>query len=371
MNSNTRSNPNLRILHLEDSTLDHELVKRELQRAGASFEICRIETLESFALELRSDNFDVVLADYRLAGFTALNAWELMQDRHCRIPFVLLSGAIGESAAVAAIKMGISDYLPKEDMGKLGRVLERAIEMHRIQMDKEATDTELAASEQRLADFAEHLQATIEQERAAIAREIHDDIGGSLAAIRFDLSWISRHSTEPAMLSHLAAASDMLSHALNASQRIMMNLRPAVLDQGLVAAVEWLATSFTKRTTIPVAIRSPQNFERLPKTVQLTAYRTTQEALTNIGKYAQCTQVNIELSDAKGVLTLEVSDNGLGIHEHDLTKTSSFGIRGLKERARTVGGWLDVSSMPGLGTTILLSIPIKPLEDDQVKGFNT
>ncbi len=371
MNSNTRTNPTLRILHLEDSALDHELVKRALQHADLSFDIRRIETLENFARALQQIDFDVVLADYRLPGFTALDAWELMQHKLCRIPFVLLSGAIGESAAVAAIKTGISDYLPKDDMGKLRRVLERAIEMHRIQLEKEAADAELTASEQRLANFAEHLQTTIEQERAAIAREIHDDIGGSLAAVRFDLSWISRHTTEPAALAHLTAASDMLAHALQASQRIMMNLRPAVLDQGLVAAVEWLATSFSKRTSTPVTVRSQPSFEHLPKAIQLTAYRTTQEALTNIAKYAQCTQVTIELSDAKGVLTLEVTDNGIGIHGPDLSKTNSFGIRGLKERARTVGGWLDVSSMPGSGTTILLSVPVKPLAHDTSKGLKT
>lgn len=371
MNSTTRTNPTLRILHLEDSALDHELVKRALQRSGLSFDIHRIETLESFSQALEQVDFDMVLADYRLSGFTALDAWELMTIKPCRTPFVLLSGAIGESAAVAAIKLGISDYLPKEDMSKLRRVLERAIEMHRIQLGKEAADVELAASEQRLANFAEHLQATIEQERAAISREIHDDIGGSLAAVRFDLAWISRHTTDPTVQEHLAAASDMLSHALQASQRIMMDLRPAVLDQGLVAAVEWLAHSFSKRTHIPVTVRSPPNFDLLPKAVQLTAYRTTQEALTNIAKYANCSQVKIELSDAEGVLTLEITDDGIGIHGPDLSRASSFGIRGLKERARTVGGWLDVSSVPGLGTTILLSVPVEPLAHEVTKGLCT
>ncbi len=370
MTNHPPSHTPLRILHLEDSTLDHELVKRELHRAGNAVEIERVDTLEDFAVALERDAFSVVLADYRLPGFTALDAWEVMQKKELTTPFVLLSGAIGESAAVAAIKVGISDYLPKEDIGKLGRVLERAIEMHRIRLEKEAADAELAQSEKRLASFAEHLQTTIEQERAAIAREIHDDIGGSLAAVRFDLSWISRRTSDPAMLSHLGAASDMLTHALDASQRIMMNLRPAVLDQGLVAAVHWLATSFSKRTGLPATVRSPQKIEGLSKPVQLAAYRTTQEALTNIGKYAQCTQVKIELSDAEGVLTLEVSDDGIGITGQDRDKTSSFGIRGLQERARTVGGWLDVSSQPGHGTAIILSIPLTTTAVDDPGDFD-
>ena len=350
----------MHILHLEDSSLDHELVKRELNKTGEAITTQHVETLADFARALEQETFDVILADYRLPGFTALDAWNTMQSLHLRTPFVLLSGAIGESAAVAAIKIGISDYLPKEDLGKLWRVLQRAVEMHRVQLEKEAADAELVLSERRLTNFAHHLQDTIEQERAAIAREIHDDIGGSLAAVRFDLSWVSRHTSDPAVLTHIAAASEMLTHALDASQRIMMNLRPAVLDQGLIAAVSWLANSFTKRTGIPATVRAPQRIDELPKAVQLAAYRTTQEALTNIHKYARCTEVKIEISDAEGVLTLEVTDDGVGLDRDDLTKPSSFGIRGMKERARTVGGWLDVSSQPGQGTAIILSIPLQP-----------
>lgn len=362
MKSKPTNTTPLRILHLEDSTLDHELVKRELYGSGVTARIERVDTLEGFADAIDTTSFNVILADYRLPGFTALDAWHVLQNKHLRTPFVLLSGAIGESAAVAAIQVGISDYLPKEDIGKLWRVMERAIEMHRVQIEKEAADEELAQSEKRMAIFAEHLQNTIEQERAAIAREIHDDIGGSLAAIRFDLAWISRHTSDKATLAHIGAASDMLAHALNASQRIMRDLRPAVLDQGLVAAVYWLANSFSKRTGIPTVIQSPKRIEHLPKSIQLAAYRTTQEALTNINKHALCTCVKIEISDAEGVLTLEVTDNGIGIQSQSLTKTGSFGIRGLKERARTVGGWLDVSSQPNHGTSIILSIPLKPSE---------
>ena len=349
--------PPLCILHLEDSVPDHLLVKREFLKSGEPVALKRVETLSDFAQALDEVRFNVILADYRLPGFTALDAWRVMQDKHLRLPFILLSGAIGETAAVAAIKVGISDYLPKNDLTKLRHVTQRAIEMHRLLLAKELADIELAQSEQRLASFAEHLQTTIEQERAAIAREIHDDIGGSLAAIRFDLSWIARHATDQATLSHIASATEMLQHAVEASQRIMMNLRPAILDQGLVAAIHWLSGNFSKRTGIPVTVRAPQQLEQLPKATQLVAYRTAQEALTNIGKYAACTQVKIDLSGAEDVLTLEVTDNGQGLLAADFSKPRSFGIRGLKERAKAIGGWLDVSSQAGQGTSIILSVP--------------
>lgn len=350
--------PPTRILHLEDSALDHDIVQRTLRKANFAYEIARVETLPDFVRAVQTSSFDVILADYRLPGFTALDAWEALQVLPLHPPFILLSGAIGETAAVDAIKLGMSDYLLKDDLGKLAYVIERAIDVEKTKLAKERADKELAASERRLAQFAEHLQMSIEQERATIAREIHDDIGGSLAAIKFDLSWIGRHHADPPTVAHIEAASSMLQHALGASQRIMMNLRPAILDQGLEAAVDWLAREFEKRTGVKTQFRASFGHAPIGKAIQLTAYRTAQEALTNISKHAQCQEVRIELSDAEGVLTLEITDNGRGIPPPERDNPNAFGLKGLQERARTVGGWLDVSSRLGQGTSITLSVPL-------------
>jgi signal transduction histidine kinase len=352
----------VRILHLEDSVLDHDIVQRMLRKSGVSFEIVRIETLADFAQAVQASNFDVILADYRLPGFTAIDAWNTLEKLPHHPPFILLSGAIGETAAVDAIKLGMSDYLLKDDLGKLAHVIERAIEVQEAKLAKERADAELLASEGRLAQFADHLQMSIEQERASIAREIHDDIGGSLAAIKFDLAWIGRHHTDAPTLAHLEAASSMLQHAIGASQRIMKNLRPAILDQGLEAAIDWLAREFEQRTGVKTQFRASFKQPDISKSIQLTAYRTAQEALTNISKHAQCQEVRIELSDAEQVLTLEITDNGRGIPSPRDDQPNALGLKGLQERARTVGGWLDVSSRLGQGTSITLSVPLtKPL----------
>ena len=349
----------LRILHLEDSELDHQLVVRALQKDRLTFSIRRVDTLEDFAQRNRELHYDVILADYRLPGFTALDAWNSLQQQPDRPPFILLSGAIGEPAAVAAIQLGISDYLPKDDVHNLRRVIERALAIAEAKRAQAQAVLELAQSEQRMAQFAEHLQTAIENERAAIAREIHDDIGGSLAAVRLDLSWIERHTASDDVQSHVSSAGEMLQHAIGASQRIMMNLRPAILDQGLVPAIQWLAESFQRRAGVRTSLTTNRDDVRASKAIELTAYRTAQEALTNIAKHAQCTEVKIELSDAEGVLTLEISDNGRGISNAELQKAEAFGIRGLKERARVVGGWLDISTAHGSGTTVILSVPLQ------------
>ena len=353
----------VRVLHLEDSPADHELVRLTLRRAGVAYAMRHADTLAGLQEWLEREPFDLILADYRLPGFTALDAWHLVQQRPGHPPFVLLSGAIGEAAAVDAMRAGFADYLLKDDMARLPHVLARAIEVAEARRAREQAAAELAESEQRLAALAEHLQTSIEEERAAIAREIHDDIGGALAAVKFDLAWIGRHAQEDGLRRHTATATEMLQHAIDAAQRLMMNLRPPVLDEGLVAAVRWLAETFERRTGVRVSVASSGDTLHVPPAVQLVAYRTAQEALTNVGKYAQARQVRIDLSDHEGVLTLEVQDDGLGMAPEALKKPRSFGLKGLQERARRVGGWMDVSSRPGHGTLVVVSIPLGSADD--------
>ncbi|MCZ2103934.1 MAG: histidine kinase [Comamonadaceae bacterium] len=353
-------NKPVRVLHLEDSAIDHELARLALRAAPLPCTLQQVDTLEEMVGHLQSAHYDVVLADYRLRGFTAIDAWERARQLPEHPPFVLLSGAIGEAAAVDAMRLGFADYLLKDDIARLPRVIQRAIEMAEARRAREQAIAELAASEQRLADLAEHLQTMIEEERAAIAREIHDEVGGAITAARIDLAWIGRHSTDTALASHVASAGDLLHQALGASQRIMMNLRPPVLDQGLVAAVQWLLQSFERRTQVATRLRVARETVALVPTLQLVAYRTAQEALTNIQKHALARNVRVELSDHEGVLTLEVSDDGVGIAPEALAKRTSFGLRGLRERARRAGGWLDVSSQVGRGTSVILSLPVAP-----------
>ena len=357
----------LLVLHLEDSATDQRLVAVTLRRAGMDCQITSVDTLEDFMVQLQSVTFDVVLADYYLPGFTAIDAWQAAQSLPARPPFVLLSGAVGETAAVDALHQGIADYLLKEDIARLPYVLQRALEMAHTRAAKDQAMRELAQSQRHLSELTEHLQQTIERERAAIAREIHDDIGGSLTSVKFDLAWLQRNAQTEAERAHAASGMEMLQHALGASQRIMQNLHPPVLEQGLVAAVQWLAENFERRTGVVTQFHRSREHMQVPAEIQVVAYRTAQEALTNVSKYAQASQVHIDLSDHEGFLTLEVRDNGQGMQEAQRLKPKAFGLRGLAERARTVDGWLDISSQPGRGTSIIVTIPLPlpPLEQGE------
>jgi signal transduction histidine kinase len=348
----------LRLLHLEDSELDHELTIAQLRRAGWEFEVRRVDSGASFQ-EALLERWDAILSDYNLPGYTGLQALDRVRSMRLDLPFILVSGEIGEDMAVQAMRRGASDYLIKSNLARLAPALEHAIEAAESRRARQAADAEVARSREQLSELAQHLQTSVEMERAAIAREIHDDVGGSLTALKFDLAWIARRSDDPELRQRVRSALETVTHAIEASQRIMHNLRPAILEQGLVAALQWMTNRFERRTGIPTQFRTSHEALLLPAGVPLVAYRTAQEALTNVSKHAGATKARVDLSLARGVLSLEVSDNGRGLVQGDLAKARSFGIRGLRERAGTVGGWIELSSGAG-GTTLILSVPIPP-----------
>ncbi|MDP1691403.1 MAG: histidine kinase [Burkholderiaceae bacterium] len=346
----------LRVLHLEDSEVDHELAIARLQVGGRAVQTLRVETEAGFRAALDED-WDAILSDYNLPGFSGLAALEILKASGRLLPFIIVSGEIGEETAVQAMRNGANDYLLKSNLARLAPALDLAIEANETRRARVAADRELAASRRQLSALAQHLQTSVERERAAIAREIHDDVGGALTALNFDLAWIARHAQAPAMQQKVQSAIEMAAHAIEASQRVMHHLRPAILEQGLVAALQWLAQRFEKRTGIECGFRTTDENLDLPRGIPLVAYRAVQEALTNVSKHAQAGKVSIDVSLAGGVLSIEVSDNGCGLTAEDLAKAKSFGIRGLRERADMVGGWVDFSTSGG-GTTLILSVPV-------------
>jgi signal transduction histidine kinase len=356
----------IRLLHLEDSEPDHALAMAHLMRGGIRFEAVRIETRGEFEAAL-AQPWDLVLSDYNLPGFTGVEALQILRARPAGdappVPFILVSGQIGEDTAVEAMRNGASDYLLKNKLARLAPAVEHAIAAGETQRARLAADRELKASRRRLSELAQHLQTSVEAERHAIAREIHDDVGGSLTALKFELDWIRRHATAPEIQQRALAALETVTSAIDASQRIMQNLRPAILEQGLVAALQWMTSRFEKRTGTACEFRTSHERMALPPGVPLVAYRTAQEALTNVSKHAQARRVVVDLSMTGGVLSLEVSDDGQGLRSADLAKARSFGIRGLHERASTVGGWVELSSTAA-GTSLILSVPL----DDPALG---
>lgn len=210
-----------------------------------------------------------------------------------------------------------------------------------------------------LAELSSHSELVKEQERARIARELHDDLGGNLTAIKMALAMLTRRlPNEPAILAEKAAYLDSLvDRTIDAVHRISRDLRPSTLDLGIVAALEWQASEFQQRTGI--ACSTSIDPEIALDDDQATAlFRIFQEALTNIAKHASATAVAVRLRRVEDTLQLSISDNGCGVAPVDRLKPESFGLRGMDERARALKGSLTLSVPPGGGTMVSILIPL-------------
>ena len=348
----------IRLLVVEDSELDYELLLRSLRRQHFDPHAVRVEEAGSLQSALADGTWDAVISDHHLPRFSSTEALRIVRSEGANLPFIIVSGNIGEDAAVAAIQAGADDYLIKGRLARLGPALRNAISAGAVRRERSAAQQALAASEQRLRALTDHLQQAVEAERADIAREVHDDVGGMLTALRFDLSWIERHG-DIAIRDRAHQGLETLNQAVEAVHRIMRNLRPPALEAGIVAALEFLVSQFESRTGINTHLDCNRERIDVSEQIAITVYRVAQESLTNIGKHSQAAHARLDLVIQDDMLSLEISDDGVGISEADLDKPGSFGLRGLTERARQANGWLEIAAGIGKGA-IMLMIPLTP-----------
>jgi PAS domain S-box-containing protein len=225
---------------------------------------------------------------------------------------------------------------------------------------------ELRASREQLRRLSTHLQSARESERGAIAREIHDELGGALTALKFDIASFEEalprgeaSAMREIVVEKLESMSALIDTTVQTMRRIITQLRPVLLDSlGLSAAIEWLAEDFQHRTGITCQSRI-RGEDGLADHDRATAvYRIVQETLTNVARHAGATHVEIVLEIHEGMLSLSVRDNGRGLTDEQVQAPGSFGIMGMKERALIFGGEVTLSSSGMGGTTVSLSLPL-------------
>jgi signal transduction histidine kinase len=234
---------------------------------------------------------------------------------------------------------------------------------------------ELERSREELRSLSRHLQTVREEEKARIAREVHDELGSTLTALRMDLDWMAtRLPSDMAPLREKRSAMvKLVESAVAATRKIVTDLRPSVLDDlGLAAAVRWQASEFQKHTGVAIEVEAPYEDAPIQRDTALALFRIFQETLTNVARHAKATHVWVDLSLRDAGYVLRVRDNGEGMSEKELIKATSHGVRGMRERAQQFGGEVTVSSQPGEGTTLVASVPAKPLDDpsqlDRARG---
>lgn len=222
-------------------------------------------------------------------------------------------------------------------------------------------ESEIAYSREQLAELSSYLQKVKEHERARIAREIHDDIGGTLTAIKCELLPCLDSMQRPATFYQKKAASieNLVDHVIDSTRRISMDLRPGILDFGIVAAVQWQAKEFYNRTGISSYVACEKEEISLDSDLSVALFRIFQEILTNISKHAQASGVWVKLAESDGKVALEVIDNGRGIQPQDIKKQDSFGIRGMRERCQQLKGSFHISGESGKGTKVSILVPIE------------
>lgn len=226
-------------------------------------------------------------------------------------------------------------------------------------------------SQEQLRNLTNYLQTAREAERAHIAREIHDEFGQMLTALKMDVVWLNKRLPleNESFQEKAQEMSQLIDQAINTVRNLAAELRPGLLDDlGLIAALEWQAHHFSKRAGIPCTLDVPDTPVDLGREVNIAVFRIFQEALTNIARHADATQVTVTLRQSRHQFSLTVRDNGKGIKKSQLNSAKSLGLIGIQERARALGGVATVKGRAGKGTTMSFQLPLTPNTNDGGSG---
>jgi two-component system sensor histidine kinase UhpB len=489
MVNHSAGSPTLRVLLIEDSDVDARFILNELRLHGYELQSERVETEPTFRAALAS-RWDVIIADYRLPCFGAAMALRIVQEQQIDVPFIIVSGTIGEDVAVAAMKAGAHDYVMKGKLARLVPVVERELREAQVRrararaeresrfqadllkavgqavvatnaegkitywnrpaetlygwsateaLDKNlseliltegstcgattmpvelkqgqnwcgeivvhrrdsvsltalvmnspvydtagnvagmvqvATDVterkqaelQLENSREQLRALTVKLQSVREEERKRLSRDIHDELGQVLTGFKMELAWMRSRLNAPgpvpreALLDKITIVGSQIDASANTIRKLCSELRPGILDDlGLLAAIDWQARDFSKRTGIQCQIISEINNPPLDPDGNTAVFRIFQEVLTNVARHAQASKVTVSLVETETMLILEARDDGRGIRPADLTGANSLGLLGMRERAMALGGNIDFEGHQSSGTTVTLEVPLKKL----------
>jgi signal transduction histidine kinase len=283
---------------------------------------------------------------------------------------LLAEGKPFGSLTIYSAKADAFDREEMELLQQLADDLAFGIMTLRARVERNRAEQELKSSREQLRNLAAHLQSAREAERTHLAREIHDELGQYLTGLKIDVAsleeLIKQRGPEAGqqLLRKVQAMSQLLDTTVESVRKIASELRPAVLDSlGLLAAIEWQAEEFQRRTGIRCECFLTAEEAKLDRDCATAVFRILQESLTNIMRHANATRVTITLEQEAGQYLMEIKDDGEGIQADDLDKADSLGVLGMKERAHLFGGSVSIHGEPGKGTTVEVKIPCERLGD--------
>lgn len=224
-----------------------------------------------------------------------------------------------------------------------------------------ALASRLQAENESLASLSNFLQMQVEREKATLARDLHDTLGGILTPAKMDLAWLEAHlGTDPQCVSRLKRLGTLIDQGIDFKRRIIEVLRPSLLDHlGLASALQWHVAETCRSANVECRLSFSDQLGRLPPDLEIALYRLVQEIIQNVVLHAKAKAVDLNLGPEPGGLRLVVSDDGVGIADLESAKSLSHGLAGMMHRVRSVGGSFEISSNPGQGTRVEVFVPLK------------
>jgi signal transduction histidine kinase len=351
----------IHILMVEDDAADAELEQHTLHKGGLHFSLARVQTEADYIQELDRNPPDVILSDYSMPGFDGYAALNLAKKKHAEIPFIFVTGTMGEEVAIETLKNGATDYVLKTRLARLVPAVNRAMREAQERRDRMQAEVQLRESHKQLRSLSVYLQHVREEERTRIAREVHDELGQALTSCKLDASWLAHHlpRNQTELSEKAAKLSTDIDSTIQTVRRIATELRPGILDHlGLAAALEWQAQEFETRTGIRCCVSAHLREPPLDPELTTTFFRIFQETLTNVIRHAEATHVDVHLKEDAARVILEVKDDGRGISKEEISDPKSMGLLGMHERAALLGGDFRIQPLRGgKGTRACVAIP--------------
>jgi signal transduction histidine kinase len=307
----------------------------------------------------------IALCTYPLAGIKAANLFEVVRTHQFAIAKRRGNWEVVETPELKRTKAqlrSLSEQLEHRVAQRTAELAAANVALSSEIAERRETTKQLSALSERLRALSASVQSAREEEGTRIAREIHDELGSALTALKWDIEGLAAlvSSESPAVQKRLDAMMRLADSVIHSAKRIASELRPGILDDlGLIEAIESQSQEFQDRSGIPTSFDSTLDTIPLNREQSVVVFRIVQEALTNILRHANATRVDITADEQAGEFMLTIRDNGRGITDEAKSQPLSLGLLGMQERAHLAGGTIDIQGAAGRGTTINLRIPVE------------
>jgi signal transduction histidine kinase len=375
-----------KILVVDDEEPIGRILGSVLKRMGQKHSLA--QSAEEARRLLETETFDLVLCDIRLPGESGMSLIQHILSDYPDTAVIMVTGVDDPETVEKALQVGAYGYIIKpfntsevminissalrrksvelwnriyrESLEK--KVAERTRDLEQELAERMRAEKELEGSREGLRRLSAHLLLSREQERASIARDIHDDLGQVLTALKMDLFWLKSNLPEDGPQNFRKKISDMSFLIQNTSKtlkRICSELRPDLLEEfGLAAAMQWYAEEFQKRFGIHCLFEFDKEEVAVGKEKATALFRIFQEGLNNVARHSKATEVRVTLEEKGETLCLMVRDNGVGFDPKAHAGRESFGILGMRERTHILDGEFHLEASPGRGTLVKVKIPM-------------